>query len=853
MAINFFHHPDFTNANGPTGYERAPQQPVEGQPVILAAAAEGARDLFAIVEVDGIYQPDIAGKFDREESGRRFYMFELGCFPYGSRVNYSFETCGQRSRPYGFDVAKETVIGRFSGLSGENGCLCVEIDAPLPIRLFASFVDGSLILSQECRAGSGILKAEGTTYRYSDATGCSVEIEHQQGCFNVYSKDGRPLMKNLRLAIRHTAHGMVGFTYHYDTGCTAVYGLGERFSGINHTGQALGCMVVDHYTNQRKSTYFPLPFYYGDDGHGVFINTPCQSEFDFGSIIPGRFSFGARVGVKDTLPDIHVLFGEPKEILQRFSVRTGRPGLPPKWAFGLWISANRWNRQAHIEEQLTEAQALGYPADAVVIEAWSDEATFYIWNGAEYTVKGGAERFSQGDFQYRAGGRWPDPSAMIRQLHERGMKLVLWQIPVLKHLGNNEPANAQHAEDIRHAVECGYCAGDGAGGVYSVPNFWFGGSKLPDFTRRDVRDWWFAKRRHLIDMGVDGFKTDGGEFIYEDDCTFSDDTTGIEMKNAYVESYLDAYGAFAGLNRPLFSRAGYIGSQRHPLHWAGDQQSTWREMKSVLNAGLSLGMSGAPFWSFDIAGFAGPLPTAELYIRSTELAAFAPAMQWHSDYMHVQPDFTLYGPTGYNDRSPWNIARATGDPSVLPVSLYYAWLHANLLPQLYSEAQKSAMTGLPMIRHLALEYPNDADVRSIADEFMLGDLLVAPVVEEGARSRDVYLPEGLWMDGWTGEDIEGGRTVQAEAQLGVIPLYLKHGGAVALAMGPEMMPGQPFDKTNPILCFLTSGNEGRTELYDEKQAKHSISWDGTEIRNDDKEENVILLDKNSFAKSIKTI
>jgi alpha-D-xyloside xylohydrolase len=846
--IRFCHYPDYFAANGPLGYERIPRQPQEGLPVTLLAAVEGCESLTLRASADGKSRPDMDGKFVREANGRRFYSFDMGHFPYGCRVAYSFEAYGETSREYGFDVCRETDIAEFSCIDAEDGAIRLETGHPLMERLYLAFENGRLVISGKGRAGQGALAYNGDIYVYTaTACGCRAEVNPEKAAIDIFGADGGPVMRNLTLRLTHSPERLLGFAFRYETGCGAVYGLGERFGSVNHIGRKLNCAVEDRFTEQGKATYFPVPFYYGG-GHGVFVDTHCVSEYDFGSAEAGIFAFGARAGTSGKLPDTHVFFGEPAEILRDFTALSGRPELPPEWAFGLWVSANRWDRQSIVEEQLDIIRRTEYPADVLVLEAWSDEATFYIWNDAQYEVKHVGEGFAKEDFHYPADGRWPDPQGMIGRLHGMGMKLVLWQIPVLKQLGAHELPNAQLEADIIYAEGNGLCAAGDDGKSYRTPDFWFAGSRLPDFTRREARGWWFARRGYLLDMGVNGFKTDGGEFVHEDGCRFSDGSTGVEMRNGFAASYLDAYAAFIGKGRALFSRAGHTGSQRHPFHWAGDQKSTWEELRAVLRAGLSLGMSGQPFWSFDIGGFAGPLPTAELYIRATELAAFAPAMQWHSEPSGGQ--FGDGAGVTVNDRSPWNIARATGDPNVMPLSLFWARLHANLRPQFLSEARKSTLTGLPMMRHLALEYPGDPHAATTHDQFMLGNIMVAPVVDEGARERDVYLPSGGWMDLWTGEDVEGGRTIRVCAPLGRIPLYLRHGGTLALELGPSMMPGAPVEKGKSICVFVLAGDEGKEHFYDSLDKDVSICWKGDSVTSTLQERKPILLRNCKFGCSI---
>ena len=364
---------------------------------------------------------------------------------------------------------------------------------------------------------------------------------------------------------------------------------------------------------------------------------------------------------------------------------------------------------------------------------------------------------------------------MIRRMHELGIKLILWQIPALKKLELGEQC-PQHDRDDAFALRQRFVVTNPNGTPYRIPRQWFIGAHVPDFTVPELCSWWMEKRRYLLEMGVDGFKTDGGEFIHDLTTRFHNGKSGVSMRNRYVVDYESAYTAAIGPGRTLFSRAGYLGAQRCPIHWAGDQASTFEEMRSALGAGLSLGLSGIPFWSFDIGGFAGPLPDAELYLRSTAMATFVPVMQWHSEPLGGQ--FGGFDTGAVNDRSPWNIAHCTGDERVERVARFYARLRMNLLPELLRQARISVLTRVPMMRHLVLDYPDDANAQRCHDAFMLGDLLVAPVLTAGATGRAVYLPEGRWYSLLTREMLDGGQTIIAQATRDEIPVFLHTPGAV---------------------------------------------------------------------------
>lgn len=526
------------------------------------------------------------------------------------------------------------------------------------------------------------------------------------------------------------------------------YGLGERFDALNQKGRRVVCEVEEKFCFQGNKSYCPAPFFWTDSGFGLYAGTCETTVFDFRE---GEILAQLPEGCEVTL-----FSGTPEGIISEYISLFGPPVLPPGWAFGPWISANRWSSQADVEAAVAEAEALGFPVSVLVLEAWSDEATFYIWRGAKYAPRPGGAPLSLSDFDF-SGSPWPDPAGMIRRLHERGIRVLLWQAPVYKALGPDEPENEQHRLDCEDAVRRGLCVKNADGSPYTIPEgHWFPGSMIPDFTNPETLESWFAKRRCLLEMGVDGFKTDGGEFVYSEDARFSDGSTGREGKNRYARDYTAAYARFIGPERALFSRAGFAGQHRTPMLWAGDQQSVNSELASALRAGLSAALSGIAFWGFDIAGFAGPLPSPELYLRATQLACFCPVMQWHSEPDGGQFRELMPGAEGNNERSPWNMERAFGLPGFAQEVLYWHRLREALLPYLLETARDCAAQGRPMLRPLVYYWPEDEAVLDCEDEFLLGhDLLVAPLLNEGVRGRSVYLPRGQWRDLFTGELHEG--------------------------------------------------------------------------------------------------
>lgn len=246
------------------------------------------------------------------------------------------------------------------------------------------------------------------------------------------------------------------------------------------------------------------------------------------------------------------------------------------------------------------------------------------------------------------------------------------------------------------------------------------------------------------------------------------------MRNLYPVKYIEAYHEFAGKDRITFSRAGYTGAQKYPLYWGGDQTSSFRTLKSLLIAGLSMNISGNPFWGWDLAGFSGDIPTPELYVRSVEMATFCPVMQFHSESRGAENW----------DRSPWNMQARTGDERIIDLYRFYANLRMNLLPYIYNEAIYISTHGEPLMRPLFYDYPEDPRVFNIEDQYLFGrSLLVAPVIVEGARQRKIYLPRGQWTDFWTGKVYSGESYINYPCDLGKIPVFYQ--GAVSASSKPQ--------------------------------------------------------------------
>ncbi len=249
------------------------------------------------------------------------------------------------------------------------------------------------------------------------------------------------------------------------------YGLGERFHAFNQRGTAPDVSLYEQYKNQGIHTYIPVPFLLSSHGYGFYLETARFSNFDLAATRPESWTCTAELG-----SDAHLIWrvyasAGPLENLRLFSRQVGLPKLPPEWAFGPWMSSNEWNSQAIVMQQVRLAQEHDIPATVLVIEAWSDENTFYIWNDARYTPRPAGQPLTLQDFSFPPEGKWPDPKAMIDELHRQGIRLVLWQIPIMKYLDGEQ--HAQKDLDEAYMLRQGYHLRWPDGSPYRVRPFWF--------------------------------------------------------------------------------------------------------------------------------------------------------------------------------------------------------------------------------------------------------------------------------------------------------------------------------------------------------------------------------------------
>jgi alpha-D-xyloside xylohydrolase len=508
-----------------------------------------------------------------------------------------------------------------------------------------------------------------------------------------------------------------------------VYGLGERFTSFVKNGQSVDVWNDDGGTASGYA-YKNVPFYLTNHGYGVFVNTPDRVSYEIGSEFASRVQFS----VRGQSLEYFIIYGpSPKEILRKYTALTGRPALPPSWSFGLWLTTSFVTSydEATVTEFVDGMAERDLPLSVFHFDCfWMRE---FHWCDFEWDRRA-----------------FPDPEGMLRRLKERGLRVSAWINPYI----------AEQSSMFEEGKRAGYLLKRPSGEVWQW-DVWQAGMAIVDFTNPAARQWYADKLGALLEMGVDCFKTDFGERI-PTDVVYFDGSDPVTMHNYY--SYLYNETVFETIKKyrgegeaVVFARSATTGGQQFPVHWGGDPEPTYTSMAESLRGGLSLGMSGFGFWSHDIGGFEGN-PTPELFKR---WAAFG-LLSSHS---------RLHGSITY--RVPWLF----GDEAV-DVVRHFTKLKMRLMPYLWRAAIEAHRDGVPMMRAMALEFPDDPTCLPLDRQYMLGpDLLVAPVFCDDGEVT-YYVPAGEWTNFLTGERVAGPRWVTERHDFFGLPLLVRPGAVI---------------------------------------------------------------------------
>ncbi len=510
-----------------------------------------------------------------------------------------------------------------------------------------------------------------------------------------------------------------------------VYGLGERFTAFVKNGQVVDMWNQDGGTSSEQA-YKNIPFYLTNRGYGVFVNHPEQVSFEVASEKVERVQFS----VPGERLDYFIIYGPtPKQIIERYTALTGRPALPPAWSFGLWLSTSF---TTDYDEKTVSSFIEGMAERDIPLHVFHFDCFWmkeFHWTDLQWSP-----RF------------FPDPEGMLRRLKSRGLHICVWINPYI----------AQRSDLFDEAMQNDCLLKKPNGDLWQTDQ-WQAGMGIVDFTNPAACTWFAGKLRRLLQMGVDTFKTDFGERI-PTDVVYHDGSDPLRMHNYYTYLYnktvFNVLQDERGENDALvFARSATTGSQQFPVHWGGDSTASFESMAETLRGGLSLGICGFGFWSHDIGGFE-QASNPEVYKR---WCAFG-LLSSHS---------RLHGSSSY--RVPWNY-----DDEAVEVLSKFTKLKCSLMPYLYRAAIQSHEQGIPMLRAMVLEFPDDPACDYLDQQYMLGDsLLVAPVF-----SRDgvvnYYVPDGKWTHLLTGEVIEGPRWVKETHGFLSLPLLVRPNSVIPM-------------------------------------------------------------------------
>jgi alpha-D-xyloside xylohydrolase len=513
-----------------------------------------------------------------------------------------------------------------------------------------------------------------------------------------------------------------------------LYGLGERFGPIAKNGQSISIWNEDGGTGSDLA-YKNIPFYISNRGYGLLVNSTARVDFEIGTERVSQVQFS----VPEEELDFYVFRGPgPKEVLEKYTRLSGRPALPPAWSFGLWLSTSF---TTHYNEKTVNEFVDGIAKRGIPLSVFHFDC---FWMKERHWC----------DFEWDPAA-FPDPAGMLRRLKSKGLRVCVWINPYISQL----------SKLFREGADNGYFLKSPDGRVYQR-DAWQPGMALVDFTNPQAVEWYCGKLRRLLEMGVDCFKTDFGEFVPEN-VAYHDGSDPALMHNHY--SYLYNKAVFELLedfhgkgNAIVFARSAAIGCQKFPVHWGGDCDATWESMAEDLRGGLSFCASGAAFWSHDIGGFSGTA-NPSLYKR---WVAFG-LLSTHS---------RLHGSSSY--RVPWLF-----DEESVVVMQRFAKLKNRLFPYLFSASHDARDFGWPVMRAMVLEFPDDPACVHLDRQYMLGSsLLVAPVFRQD-NVAEYYVPHGRWTHYFSGEVIDGGVWRQEPVDFMQVPLLVREN--TVLPMGSE--------------------------------------------------------------------
>lgn len=560
------------------------------------------------------------------------------------------------------------------------------------------------------------------------------------------------------------------------------FGLGEKSDTLDKRGHAYVMWNTDVYGwgANTDPLYQDIPFFIGlrqGKAYGIFFDNTYRSSFDMGAESPNMYSFGAEGGELN----YYFFYGpDPKKVIGRYTELVGRMPLPARWAMGYHQCRYSYYPESTVRFIADNFRQRHIPCDALFLDIhYMDGYRVFTWDKT----------------------RFPDPARLVSDLGQEGFHVVTIIDPGIKVDPNYQAYQEGVAGD--------YFVKKPDGKIY-VGKVWPGESAFPDFTNGKARAWWGTLYKGLVNDGVSGIWNDMNEPSVFDVPTKTMDLDEIfhdhglnsphaKIHNVYgmlmSESTRDGLLSLRPNERPLvITRATYAGGQRYAAVWTGDNSSTWEHLAISLPEIMNMGLSGVTLAGADIGGFAiGATP--ELYTRWLEAGVFYPYCRTHTAY-------------GNPNQEPWSYGNKLEEINRRSIELRY-----RLLPYLYNAFHDASRSGLPVMRALLLDYPDDPTAVSQDSEFLFGDdLLVAPVLLSHHTERDVYLPRGVWYDFWTNRRYSGPASITVKAPLDRIPLFVR-GGAILPTQQLVQYTGQA--PINPLTFEIYPDGSSSREYYED--------------------------------------